>query len=89
MPAWGAADLKLASKKPQLVLWMGFRISWLGLLSGFRTANGSGPFRKANGGSQQLGRPSPIELWAWWLIDPKSWVLTINELTHVLDALED
>ena len=31
----------------------------------------------------------PIELWAWWLIDPKSWVLTISELTCVLDGLED
>ena len=39
MPARGAADLKLASKKPLLVLWMGFLISRLGLLYGFLMAN--------------------------------------------------
>ena len=82
-----AVDLKLASEKPLLVFWMDFRISRLGLLFGFRTANGPKSFRKANRRTQQPGGPRPIELWARWLIDPKSWVLTISELTRVLDAL--
>ena len=87
MLAKGAADLKLAYEKPLLVLWMGFRISQLGLLFGFCMAKGPVPFRKANRGAQQPGGPRPIELWARWLIDPKSWVLTISELMCVLDAL--
>ena len=89
MPARGEPGLKLTSEKPLLFLWMGFSISRLGLLSGFRTTNKPRPFRKANRGAQQPARPKPIELWAWWLIDPKSWVLTISELMRVLDALED
>ena len=88
MSSRGAVDLKLVSKKPLMVLWMGFRISQLGLLSRFRTANGPGPFRKANRRAQQLGGPRPRELWLQWLIDLKSWVLTISELTHILDALK-
>ena len=87
MPVRGAVDLKLAFEKPILVFWMDFRISRLRLLFGFRTANGPKSFRKANRGAQQSGEPRPIELWARWLIDPKSWVLTISELTRVLDAL--
>ena len=35
-------------------------------------ANGLGPFRKANRRAKQPGEPKPIELWAHWLIDPKS-----------------
>ena len=84
-----AAGLKLAFEKPLLVLWIGFQISPLGLLFGFCTANGPVPFRKANRGAQHPGGPRPIELWARWLIDSKSWVLTISELPRVLDALED
>ena len=68
----GAADSKFACEKPLLVLWMGFRIFGLGLLSGFLTADGPGPFQKANRGAQQLEGPKPIKLWAGWLIDPKS-----------------
>ena len=52
-------------------------------------ANGPWPFRKANRGAQQPGRLRPIEQWARWLIDPKSWVLTISELMCLLDAQED
>ena len=87
MPAKGAANLKLASQKPLLVLWMGFQISRLGLLSGFLTTNGPRPFRKENLGAQQPDGPRPIKLWARWLIDPKRWVLIISELTRVLDPL--
>ena len=60
MLAKGAADLKLASEMPLLVLWMGFQISWLGLLSGFCKTNWPGPFRKANREAQQPGGPRPI-----------------------------
>ena len=59
MLARGVADLKLASEKPLLVLWMGFQISWLGLLSGFRTANGPWPFRKANRGANSQANIGP------------------------------
>ena len=107
MLAKGVVDLKLASENPLLVLWMGFWISRLGLLSRFRTAKGPKPFRKEgllsrfrtakgpkpfrkeNQGTQQPGGPKPIELWARWLIDLKSWVLTISLLMRVLNALED
>ena len=51
MPNRGVADLKLAFEKPLLVMWMGFRISRLGLLFGFRKANRLGQFRKANRGA--------------------------------------
>ena len=51
MSARGAADLKLASKKPVLVLWMGYKISRLGLLSRFHMTNGPSPFRNANRGA--------------------------------------
>ena len=44
MPVRGATDLKLASKKPLLVLWKGFQISRLGLLFGFPKANKPGLF---------------------------------------------
>ena len=72
MLAKRVVDLKLASENPLLVLWMGFWISRLGLLSRFRTAKGPKSFRKENQGTQQPGGPKPIELWARWLIDPKS-----------------
>ena len=64
MLARGAANLKLASEKPLLILWMGFRISRLGLLFGFLTAKGPEPFRKENRGAQQPGEPKPIKMWA-------------------------
>ena len=44
MLARGATDLKLASEKPLLVMWMGFKISRLELLFEFHKANGTGPF---------------------------------------------
>ena len=62
MLARGAADPKFASEKPLVVLWMGFRIFGLGLLSGFLMADGPGPFQKANRGTQQPEGPKPIEL---------------------------
>ena len=49
--------------------------------------NGPGPFQKANLRAQQAGGPKPIGLRALWLIDPKSWVLTISELLYCLGAL--
>ena len=55
----------------------------------FYTANGLGPFQKANQGARQPSEPRSIELWTRWLIDPKGWVLTINELMCGLDALID
>ena len=64
MSARGADDLKLAAKKLLMVLLMGFRISRLGLLFGFHTANRPRPFQKEKRGAQQPTRPRPIELWS-------------------------
>ena len=46
-------------------------------------------FRKANPGAQQAGEPRATGLRALWLIDLKSWVLTISELLYFLGALAD
>ena len=62
MLARGAAGPKFASEKPLVVLWMGFRIFGLGLLSGFLKVDGPRPFQKANRGAQQPEGPKPIEL---------------------------
>ena len=50
---------------------------------------GPKPFQKANLGTQQSDGPMSIGLTALWLIDPKSWMLTINELIFFLGALVD
>ena len=86
MPARGAHDLKLAYEKP----W-----GWVLVFPGWDCSLGSTrlmgpvPFRKANPGAQQSEGPRPIGLRALWLIDPKSWVLTISELICFLGSLAD
>ena len=67
MLARGLAGVKMAFEKSLLVVNVFFFFFWifrLGLLFMFCTANGPGPFRKANRGAQQPGEPRPIELWA-------------------------
>ena len=63
MLARGSVGLKMASEKPLLVVCF-FRIFRLGLPFVFCTANGFGPFRKANRRAQQAGGTRLIELWA-------------------------
>ena len=46
-------------------------------------------FQEANPRAQHPNGPRPIGLRAVWLIDLKSWVLTISELICFLCALED
>ena len=68
---------------------MSFLISWIGLLSGLCLVNGLGLFQKTNPGAHHPDESRPIGLRALWLVDPKSWVLTISELICFLCALEN